>query len=66
MAENDLITLESLQNMPNSLEAEQSVLGALLLEPDKIAVVLEQLPRADMFYRKQHRELTRCSAVCSA
>ena len=57
MAENDLITLESLQNMPNSLEAEQSVLGALLLEPDKIATVLELLPRADMFHRKQHSEL---------
>ena len=57
MAENEQVLFETLQNMPYSLEAEQSVLGALLLEPDQIGAVLEQLPRPEMFYRKQHREL---------
>ena len=57
MADNEQALFETLQNMPYSLEAEQSVLGALLLEPDQIGFVLEQLPRPEMFYRKQHREL---------
>lgn len=48
---------EMLQNMPFSLEAEQSVLGGLLLEPDCISTVLEWLTKPDMFYKRQHREL---------
>lgn len=37
-------------NMPYSLEAEQSVLGAILLEPSSLATVAEILPRAEYFY----------------
>ncbi len=37
-------------NMPFSLEAEQSVLGAVLLDPSCLAVVAEILPRTDYFY----------------
>lgn len=37
-------------NMPFSLEAEQSVLGAVLLEPSCLATVAEILPRAEYFY----------------
>lgn len=37
-------------NMPFSLEAEQSVLGAVLLEPSCLAAVAEILPRSDYFY----------------
>lgn len=37
-------------NMPFSLEAEQSVLGAVLLEPQCLATVAEILPRAEYFY----------------
>ncbi len=37
-------------NMPFSLEAEQSVLGAILLEPSCLATVAEILPKAEYFY----------------
>ncbi len=37
-------------SMPFSLEAEQSVLGAVLLEPSCLATVAEILPRAEYFY----------------
>ena len=36
--------------MPFSLEAEQSVLGAILLDPECLMAVAELLPRADFFY----------------
>ena len=57
MEQQNTISLETLENLPYSLEAEQSVLGALLLEPDRIALVLEQISRPEMFYRRQHQEL---------
>ena len=37
-------------SMPFSMEAEQSVLGAILLEPSCMDVVTEILPRAEYFY----------------
>ncbi len=37
-------------NMPFSLEAEQSVLGAVLLDPSCLATVAEILPKAEYFY----------------
>ncbi len=37
-------------NMPFSLEAEQSVLGAVLLDPSCLATVADILPRAEYFY----------------
>lgn len=37
-------------NMPFSLEAEQSVLGAILLDPSCLPTVAEILPRAEYFY----------------
>lgn len=37
-------------NMPFSLEAEQSVLGAILLDPACLPTVMEILPRAEYFY----------------
>ena len=37
-------------NLPFSLEAEQSVLGAILLEPSCLNVVMELLPREEYFY----------------
>jgi replicative DNA helicase len=40
--------------MPHSLEAERSVLGAILLSPEALPQVLESLEAAD-FYREQHR-----------
>lgn len=46
-----------LEELPFSLEAEQSVLGGMLIDPDCIPVVLEQLSTPQMFYRKQHAGL---------
>lgn len=43
---------------PQNLEAEQSVLGAMLIDPDAIARVAETL-REDDFYRDAHRRIFR-------
>lgn len=41
--------------LPFSAEAEQSVLGAVLLEPSCLSIVAEMLPRADYFYQVNNR-----------
>ena len=41
---------------PHSLEAEMSVLGAMLLAPEAIGIAVQNLD-ADCFYRPQHRAL---------
>ncbi len=46
-----------ISSLPYSLEAEQSVLGGLLLDPDCIAEVMQYLPKPEVFYRRQHQEL---------
>lgn len=47
----------SYANLPYSLEAEQSVLGAILLEPETLTEVLNYITKSDMFYKQQHRDL---------
>ncbi len=44
------------RTMPFALEAEQSVLGAILLSPEKINQVAEMLTEED-FYLPEHREI---------
>ncbi|MBO4354080.1 MAG: replicative DNA helicase [Clostridia bacterium] len=44
------------RTMPFALEAEQSVLGAILLNPEKINQVAEYLQESD-FYLSEHREI---------
>lgn len=44
--------------MPHSIEAEQSVLGGLMLAPDKLAAVADWLTEAD-FFRADHRVIFR-------
>lgn len=56
MAYREDISLELTGQQPQSLEAEQSVLGAVLLEPGCLVTVLEYL-NADCFYTKQHRQI---------
>ncbi|NLY43776.1 MAG: replicative DNA helicase [Clostridiaceae bacterium] len=41
---------------PYSIEAEQSVLGAMLIDKEAIAVVVESLKKED-FYREDHKEI---------
>ena len=43
------------ESMPFSLEAEQSVLGAILLEPSCLSTVVDILPRAEYFYGVNNR-----------
>ncbi len=42
--------------MPYSLEAEQTILGAILIEPDVLSVVLEHI-KPECFYLDNHRKL---------
>ena len=57
MAEYKENLAEEFRDMPYSLEAEQSVLGALLVDPDCISAVLEHITKSEMFFKKQHAEL---------
>ena len=50
------LTEENLNRMPFSLEAEQSVLGAIILDPDKIREVANVIKSED-FYLEQHRAI---------
>ncbi|MBR2714679.1 MAG: replicative DNA helicase, partial [Ruminococcus sp.] len=43
--------------LPYSPEAEQAVLGAIIMEPDTIATVAEILPKSDYFYVSMHRQI---------
>ena len=47
---------ESINKMPYSLEAEQSVLGTIILDPDKIREAANEV-RAEDFYLEQHQHI---------
>ncbi len=44
------------KELPYSLEAEQTVLGVLLLNPDSLPTVIARL-KPECFYREQHRQI---------
>ncbi len=44
-------------NMPYSLEAEQSILGSLLVDPECTPIVMEHITKSEMFFKKQHQQL---------
>ncbi|MCL6106578.1 MAG: replicative DNA helicase [Actinobacteria bacterium] len=44
---------------PQNLEAEESVLGAMMFQPGAIVAVMDSGLRADDFYRDSHREIYR-------
>ena len=46
----------SQRELPYSLEAEQTVLGALLIDPDVLSTVLEYI-KPESFYNEKHRDL---------
>ncbi len=56
MPDNNNTTLSG-PRMPYSLEAEQAVLGAVLMEPDAISRVAEVLPSSEYFYLANHRTM---------
>ncbi len=55
MAVGETLTLETAQ-LPHNIEAEQSILGAILLDPTCISTVLEYI-KSDSFYLRQHQQL---------
>ena len=55
MADNNVIGEQS-QLLPFSLEAEQSVLGAILIEPNAISEVAVRL-KPEHFYLPQHQAI---------
>lgn len=44
-------------NMPHDQAAEQAVLGAILIEPECLPVVIDILPASDMFYSSRHGQI---------
>ena len=46
----------SQRELPYNLEAEQTILGALLIDPDVLTTVMEYI-KPESFYNGQHREL---------
>ena len=47
-----------LKQLPHSVEAEQAVLGSMLIDPRCVPEVIDQL-RPDDFYLRQNREIGR-------
>jgi replicative DNA helicase len=56
MAQNQFEQLETGGELPFSLEAEQTILGAVLTEPDVLSTVLEKI-KPDCFFNDQHKAL---------
>ncbi len=52
--------MPELTNLPNNLDAEKSVLGGLILEPDAFTEVLPFLSGAEMFFLPLHQEMYGC------
>ncbi|WP_046972960.1 DnaB-like helicase N-terminal domain-containing protein, partial [Dyella japonica] len=53
-----LSNIDALRVPPNSIDAEQAVLGGLMLSPDSLDKVADRLAEQD-FYRKDHRLIWR-------
>ncbi len=49
--------MENTHVMPNDLESERSVLGAILLDSECINQVYEKIKGSDYFYRSNHQEI---------
>ena len=45
------------QGLPYNLEAEQSVLGCVLIDPELLSDIMEKIRSPQVFYTRQHREL---------
>lgn len=45
------------RQMPHNIDAEQAVLGSILIDPDALVAVMDVLPVADDFYRSSHQDI---------
>lgn len=52
--------MPELANLPNNLDAEKSVLGGLILEPESFTEVLPLISSASMFYLSLHQSMFSC------
>lgn len=59
------VSATALRVPPHSVEAEQAVLGGLMLRPDAIETIADKLSESD-FYRKDHRAIYRAVVELSA
>ena len=57
--------VDALRVPPNSIDAEQAVLGGLMLSPDSLDKVADRLSEQD-FYRKDHRLIWRAITELAA
>ena len=58
MPDDKLPSLEAYtQGLPYNLEAEQSVLGCVLLDPEKLPDIMEKIASPEVFYNEQHKKL---------
>ncbi len=57
MNENDIVSTVDGMSLPYSAEAEQSVLGAILLDSECLANVMEILPSGEYFHLATHKEI---------
>lgn len=53
----DFVSGESLSQLPVSLEAEQTVLGGILIDAKRALPVVIERVKADFFYSEQHRAI---------
>ncbi len=50
-------TLDTAATLPNSMEAEQAVLGSLLVDPDCLTLIQSEGFKSEYFYYPQHRRI---------
>ena len=57
MIESDLTSRDSadVREMPKNIEAEQAILGAALLDPDRSVPILVERLTPEHFYMQRHR-----------
>jgi len=53
----NLISKSDNSVLPSSIEAEQAVIGAILVDADAFLKVIEQIENPQLFYKKAHREI---------
>lgn len=53
----ELISKSDNSLLPSSIEAEQAVIGAILVDADAFLKVIEQIENPELFYKKAHREI---------
>ncbi len=46
--------------LPNSIEAEQAVLGAIIVDPEAFTKTIEVIDKPDFFYKKAHQLIFEC------